>query len=201
MIEVSSLEEIQNPAYRLAFFIADPLISNPPDMTTTPKLEEETVKGKSIYDLSIKSLDGQFEIHLGEFKGKKLLLVNTASKCGFTPQYAELQQMHEQYKDKLVVIGFPCNQFFSQERGTPEEIAAFCQKNYGVTFPITEKIHVKGKNQHPIYQWLCRKENNGVEDVKVGWNFGKFLIDETGHFIAYFPSKVKPMSPDILSKL
>lgn len=158
-------------------------------------------KTKTIYDFSIKSLDGKSLINLNDFKGKKLLLVNTASKCGFTRQYADLQKMHEAYGDKLAIIGFPCNQFFRQESGTPEEIAAFCQKNYGVTFPITEKISVKGKEQHPIYQWLCRKEHNGVEDIKVGWNFGKFLIDEEGHFIAYFAPKVTPMSPEILSKI
>ncbi len=161
----------------------------------------DPVTGKTIYDFSIKSLDGKSLIQLSDFKGKKLLLVNTASKCGFTPQYAELQKMHETHSDKLVIIGFPCNQFFRQEPGTAAEIAAFCQKNYGVTFLMTEKINVKGKEQHPIYQWLCRKENNGVEDVKVGWNFGKFLIDEKGQLIAYFLPKVKPMSPEILSKL
>jgi len=172
------------------------------DMTAISEIKAtDNVVGKTIYDFSIKSLDGKSLIRLSDFKGKKLLLVNTASKCGFTPQYAELQKMHETYPDKLVIIGFPCNQFFWQESGTAEEIASFCQKNYGVTFPLTEKISVKGKDQHPIYQWLCRKENNGVEDVKVGWNFGKFLIDEQGKFIAYFPSKVKPMSPEILSKI
>lgn len=172
------------------------------DMTAISEIKAtDNVVGKTIYDFSIKSLDGKSLIQLSDFKGKKLLLVNTASKCGFTPQYAELQKMHETYPDKLVIIGFPCNQFFWQEPGTAAEIASFCQKNYGVTFPLTEKISVKGKDQHPIYQWLCRKENNGVEDVKVGWNFGKFLIDEQGKFIAYFPSKVKPMSPEILSKI
>ena len=172
------------------------------DMTAISETKaKDNVVGKTIYDFSIKSLDGKSLIHLSDFKGKKLLLVNTASKCGFTPQYAELQKMHETYPDKLVIIGFPCNQFFWQEPGTAAEIASFCQKNYGVTFPLTEKISVKGKDQHPIYQWLCRKENNGVEDIKVGWNFGKCLIDEQGKFIAYFPSKVKPMSPEILSKI
>ena len=164
-------------------------------------IETNQAQGKSIYDFSIKSLVGNSTINFGDFRGRKLLLVNTASKCGFTPQYAELQQMHQNYKDKLVIIGFPCNQFFSQESGTVAEILSFCQKNYGVTFPLTEKINVKGKEQHHIYQWLCKKENNGVEDIKVAWNFGKFLIDEDGKFIAYFPSKVKPMSAEIISKL
>lgn len=175
----------------LLFIFKQPSMANQPN----------EAKGKSIYDFSIKSLDGTKTIHLSDYKGKKMLLVNTASKCGFTPQYADLQQMSQDYKDKLVVIGFPCNQFLRQEPGNAEQIATFCERNYGVTFPLTEKINVKGKEQHPIYQWLCRKENNGVEDVKVGWNFGKFLIDEQGKFIAYFPSKTKPMSPEIISKL
>lgn len=170
-------------------------------MNIFSKTEPEALQSKSLYDLSIMALDGKSEIHLKDFKGKKLLLVNTASKCGFTPQYAELQKLSEDYQGRLVVIGFPCNQFFSQEKGSAEEIAAFCEKNYGVTFPMTEKIQVKGKSQHPIYQWLCEKENNGVEDVKVSWNFGKFLIDENGAFLAYFAPKVKPMSPEIMSLL
>lgn len=170
-------------------------------MTTASEVKTDMTQGKTIYDFSIKSLDGNSLIKLSDFKGKKLLLVNTASKCGFTPQYEDLQKMYETYKDKLIVIGFPCNQFFKQEPGTPEDIATFCTKKYGVTFPLTEKIDVKGKGQHPIYQWLCQKGNNGVEDVKVAWNFGKFLIDEEGKFIEYFPSKVKPLSEEILSKI
>ena len=155
----------------------------------------------NVYDFSATTITGK-EVSIADYKDKVLLVVNTASKCGLTPQFKDLEALYEKYKDQgLMILGFPCNQFFSQEKGSAEEIAAFCEKNYGVTFPMTEKIQVKGKSQHPIYQWLCEKENNGVEDVKVGWNFGKFLIDETGHFIAYFPSKVKPMSPDILSKL
>lgn len=163
--------------------------------------EVNTVAGKSFYDLSIKSLDGQTTVRFKDFKGKKVLCVNTASKCGYTPQYASLQKLQERYKDKLVIVGFPCNQFLGQEPGTAEEIGDFCQKNYGVTFQMTEKINVKGKDQHPVYQWLCQKTNNGVEDVTVGWNFGKFLIDENGKYIAYFPSKVDPLSSEITSKL
>ena len=158
-------------------------------------------KAKSIYDLKIKTLDGKSTIDLKKYKGKKLLLVNTASKCGFTPQYEGLQKLQEQYKGKLVIIGFPCNQFNEQESGSVSEIAEFCKKNYGVTFPLTEKIDVKGEKQHPIYQWLTQKKNNGVEDVTVGWNFGKFLIDEKGNYVAYFPSKVTPMSEELISKL
>ena len=163
--------------------------------------EVNTVAGKSFYDLSIKSLDGKTTINFKDFKGKKVLCVNTASKCGYTPQYDGLQKLQERYKDKLIVIGFPCNQFLGQEPGSADEIGEFCKKNYGVTFQMTEKIDVKGKNQHPVYQWLCQKSNNGVQDVTVGWNFGKFLIDEKGNYVAYFPSKVDPLSAEIISKL
>ena len=169
--------------------------------SSTMATKTNEAAGKTIYDFSIKSLDGTHSINLADFKGKKMLLVNTASKCGFTPQYAELQQMHQDYKDQLVIIGFPCNQFLGQEPGSAADIATFCERNYGVTFPLTEKINVKGREQHPIYQWLCYKANNGVEDVKVAWNFGKFLIDEQGKFLAYFPSKIKPLSDEIVSKL
>ncbi|MFM6975800.1 MAG: glutathione peroxidase [Sphingobacteriaceae bacterium] len=163
--------------------------------------EVNTVAGKSFYDLKIKSLDGKTVYHFKDFKGKKVLCVNTASKCGYTPQYAGLQKLQERYKDQLIIIGFPCNQFLGQEPGSASEISEFCAKNYGVTFRMTEKIDVKGKDQNPVYQWLCQKVNNGVEDVTVGWNFGKFLIDEKGNYVAYFPSKVDPLSAEITSKL
>lgn len=163
--------------------------------------EVNTVAGKSFYDLKITSLDGKTVYNFKDFKGKKVLCVNTASKCGYTPQYASLQKLQERYKDKLIIVGFPCNQFLAQEPGTAADIGEFCQKNYGVTFRMTEKINVKGKEQSPIYQWLCQKENNGVEDITVGWNFGKFLIDENGKYMAYFPSKVDPLSAEITSKL
>lgn len=162
---------------------------------------QNTVKGKSFYDLTVKSLDGKSEIKMLQFKGKKILCVNVASKCGYTPQYEGLQKLYDANKDKLVIIGFPCNQFLYQESGSPEEIANFCTKNYGVTFPLTEKINVKGKEQHSIYQWLTNKENNGKMDVEVKWNFGKFLIDENGHFVTYFNSNVEPLSNEIDSYL
>jgi glutathione peroxidase len=152
---------------------------------------------KSFYDLTIKSLDGKETISFSTYKGKKILCVNTASECGYTRQYEGLQKLAEQYKDKLVVIGFPCNQFGGQEPGSSEEIDKFCKKNYGVTFPLTEKIDVKGKNQHPVYQWLCQKSNNGVGDYDVKWNFNKFLIDENGNLAGYFPSSVKPESEEL----
>lgn len=153
-----------------------------------------------IYDIKINSLTGE-ELDLNQFKGKKILFVNVASKCGFTGQYAGLQELHEKYADKLVVIGLPCNQFGGQEPGSPEEIQTFCQKNYGVDFLITEKLDVKGENQHSVYQWLTQAMNNGVEDTKVKWNFNKYLIDEEGNYLAKFGSQTKPMSDNVISKL
>jgi len=162
---------------------------------------ENSTKGKSFYDLTIKSLDGKTVINLSQFKGKKVLCVNVASKCGYTPQYEGLEKLYENNKEKLVIIGFPCNQFMYQESGTADEIATFCKKNYGVTFPLSEKIDVKGKQQHPIYQWLTNKETNGVKDVDVKWNFGKFLIDENGKFLEYFPSSTVPLGEEIAKYL
>ena len=116
-----------------------------------------------------------------QYKGKQILIVNTASECGYTPQYQDLQKLHETYPN-LVMIGFPCNQFMGQEPGSNAEIKSFCQKNYGVTFLMAEKIDVKGKNQHPLYQWLTQKEKNGVENSTVSWNFNKFLIGADGTY-------------------
>ena len=160
-----------------------------------------TVEPKEIiYNYEIKSLTGK-DINLADFKGKKILFVNVASKCGFTPQYEELQKLSEQYKDKLVIIGLPCNQFGAQESGTPEEITTFCQVNYGVTFLITEKIKVKGDEQHDIYKWLTSEEKNGKMDSKVKWNFQKYLVDEKGRLINVFYSQTKPLSSKITSLL
>ena len=128
-------------------------------------------------------------------------MVNTASKCGYTPQYEGLEKVYKQYKNKLVIIGFPCNQFGGQEPGSNEEIVSFCTKNYGVTFLLADKIDVKGASIAPIYQWLTQKSKNGVVDANISWNFNKFLLDENGKMIAYYPSNVKPDSEDILSRL
>jgi glutathione peroxidase len=155
---------------------------------------------QSIHSFKVKSIDGK-EIDFASFKGKKILVVNTASKCGYTPQYEALEKVYEQYKDKLVIIGFPCNQFGGQEPGTNEEIVSFCKKNYGVTFPLADKIDVKGASIAPIYQWLTQKSKNGVVDASISWNFNKFLLDENGKMIAYFPSNITPESPEILSRL
>lgn len=159
-----------------------------------------TPPAKSLHDYSFKSIDGK-TIKMSEFKGKKVLIVNTASECGYTPQYKQLEELHKKHGNKVVVIGFPCNDFGGQESGTEKDIAAFCEKNYGVTFLMAEKITVKGDKTHPIYQWLTKKELNGVKDNQVRWNFHKFLVDENGQLIDSFGSAVKPMGDEILSRL
>ena len=155
---------------------------------------------KSLYDIKIDSLQGA-SIDFSSFKGKKILFVNVASECGFTPQYEGLQELYELYKDKLMIIGVPSNQFGGQEPGTATEIQSFCKLNYGVTFLITEKVDVKGENQHPLYSWLTKKENNGVKNSSVKWNFQKYLVDENGGFIDYYFSLTKPMSRKITKHL
>ncbi len=154
----------------------------------------------SIYAIKINSLQGP-PVDFSNYKGKKILFVNVASKCGFTPQYKELQKLYDEYQDKLVVIGVPCNQFGKQEPGSSEDIQQFCELNYGVTFPITEKIDVKGPNQHPLYFWLTEKTENGKKSSSVKWNFQKYLIDENGDFVDYYFSITKPMSKKILKHL
>lgn len=155
---------------------------------------------KTIHQFKVASLDGGI-IDFAGFKGKKILVVNTASQCGYTPQYKDLEALYEKYKDKLVIVGFPANNFGGQEPGTNTEIKSFCEKNYGVTFPMAAKISVKGDDTAPIYLWLTHKEQNAVLDAEIKWNFNKFLLDENGKMIAYFPSKVTPMSEEITGKL
>ncbi len=146
-----------------------------------------------IYSLSAKDINGN-TIRFSEFKGKKLLIVNTASKCGFTPQYGDLQKLYDRYKDNgLVIIGFPCNDFGEQEKGSADEIKNFCQRNYGVSFLMMEKIHVKGENIHPVYAWLTNKDKNGVGDSRVKWNFQKYLINEKGQLYTWVNSWRSPL--------
>ena len=166
--------------------------------TNSTKMDK--IQQSSLYDISINSITGE-PINLKDFKGKKILFVNTASKCGFTGQYEDLEKLYKTYKDKLVVIGLPCNQFGGQEPGTLTEIQSFCEVNYGVTFLMTEKVDVKGDNQHPLYAWLTDKELNGVKSSSVKWNFQKYLIDENGNYIDYYYSMTKPMSSKILNHL
>jgi glutathione peroxidase len=165
------------------------------------KIEQanELTPTQSIYDVSLKSLDGQSTINFADFKGKYVVVVNTASACGYTYQYENLQNFYSKYKDSnVVVIGTPCNQFANQESGTAEQIGAFCQKNYGVTFPMTEKIEVKGSGQHPLYAWLTKQALNGAGDFEVKWNFNKFVISPEGKLLHYFSSNTKPEDKEFL---
>tara|TARA_B110000046_G_C13023295_1_gene412411 strand:+ start:3510 stop:3983 length:474 start_codon:yes stop_codon:yes gene_type:complete len=154
----------------------------------------------NIYDIEIKSLQNN-PILFSDFKGKHILFVNVASKCGFTPQYKGLEELHNTYKDNLVVIGVPCNQFGSQEPGSSSEIEEFCEVNYGVSFLITEKIEVKGDNQHPLYQWLTLKKLNTKKSSSVKWNFQKYLVSPEGELIDYYFSITKPLSSKITKHL
>lgn len=154
-----------------------------------------------IYSYKVPGLTGG-TIDFAKFEGKKILIVNTASRCGFTPQYAGLEELYKTYKDKLVIVGFPANNFGAQEPGTNKEIGAFCQKNYGVTFPMAEKVSVTGSDIHPLFKYLVAEaEKMGAKDPVIQWNFTKFLIDENGKLIKVFPSKTEPMSPDITQYL
>jgi glutathione peroxidase len=154
---------------------------------------------KSFYDFKVKDIDGK-EFDLSSLKGKKVLVVNTASKCGYTPQYEQLESIYKTYgNDKFTVIAFPANNFGNQEPGTDAEVEEFCKKNYGVSFPIMSKISVKGNDMHPLYKWLTSKKENGVMDSDVKWNFQKYLIDENGKLVEVYESKVKPDDEKIVS--
>jgi glutathione peroxidase len=153
----------------------------------------------SIYEFTVKTIDGE-DFSLSNLKGKKVMIVNVASKCGLTPQYTLLQKLYEQYKDNnFVIIGFPANNFGSQEPGNNEEIKAFCTANYGVTFPMMAKISVKGDDIAPLYRWLTTKEGNGLADAEVSWNFQKFLIDENGQWVKSISPKDSPQSEEIIA--
>lgn len=161
--------------------------------TTIPQEKED------IYQYKVETLTGD-EFDFATLKGKKILVVNTASKCGYTPQYEQLQTLYDTYKDNdFVVVGFPANNFNQQEPGTNAEIAEFCQENYGVTFPMMSKISVKGDDMAPIYKFLTKKEKNGVRDSEVQWNFQKYLIDENGHLVDVYLSKTVPTDEAIVS--
>ena len=155
---------------------------------------------ESFYSLQAKANNGQV-VAFEKFKGKKVLIVNLASQCGFTPQYAGLEKLFEQFKDKLVIVGFPSDNFGGQEYHDNDSIKSFCQKNYGVTFPLTTRVDVKGDNITPVYKYLCNKTENGVLDATISWNFNKFIIDENGNLLAHFDSKVTPDSEELLKYL
>jgi glutathione peroxidase len=149
----------------------------------------------NFYDFELKGIDGK-QVDLNVYKGKKILIVNVASRCGYTPQYEDLQNLHEQFGNKVAVFGFPANNFGGQEPGTNQEIVEFCQANYGVSFQMFEKISVVGKDKHPLYKWL--KEQSGEEP---NWNFCKYLLDENGKVLAFYPSSVNPLDEQITAKL
>ena len=160
-----------------------------------------TTPTQTFHTFTIASLNNKTVINMRDYEGKKILLVNVASRCGYTSQYADLQKLNERFGDVVQVIGVPCNQFMGQEPGTNSEIAQFCQKNYNVTFPLTDKIQVRGEGQHPIYQWLTSKNLNGLDDFSVSWNFNKFLVDENGKLMNHFGSNTNPLSEELLNAI
>ena len=159
---------------------------------------KEMSKSKSIYNIKVNKLDGT-SLDLKEFKGRKMLFVNVASKCGYTPQYAELQKLYDTYKDQnFVIVGFPANNFGGQEPGTNMEIAAFCKENYGVTFPMMSKISVKGADMHEVYHFLTEKSKNGLQDSEVSWNFQKYLLNEKGELAMVIEPRTLPTDPKVV---
>lgn len=159
---------------------------------------DDMLMEKSFYDFKMKDIDGNV-VDFNQYKGKKVLIVNVASKCGYTPQYAELQELNEKYGDQVAILGFPANNFGGQEPGTNEDIKQFCTENYGVTFQMFDKVSVKGVDKHPLYRWLSDKNLNGWNDKEPSWNFCKYFINENGELKKFFPSSVKPMDEEIIS--
>ena len=158
---------------------------------------QNSTDNQTIYQFTVEDINGN-PFALADLKGKKVMIVNTASKCGLTPQYKELEALYQQYKDKdFIIIGFPANNFLGQEPGSNEQIASFCSINYGVTFPMMSKISVKGKNMHPLYQFLTQKSKNGVEDSKVKWNFQKYLIGRDGKLEKVIDPQTLPSSDEV----
>lgn len=162
----------------------------------TRPLNMDHTQASSIYDFELPLLNGEMA-KLSAFKGKKMLIVNTASECGYTPQYEGLEKLSKQYGDKVVVLGFPANNFGGQEPGTNVEIDAFCKDNYGVTFPMFSKISVKGDDMAPLYKWLTQKDQNGWNEEAPNWNFCKYLIDEEGNLQAFYASAIEPLGDEI----
>ena len=174
----------------LAFTTHRPAPMHPTETAATPG---------TVYDFTVKSIDGK-DVKLSKYKGKKILIVNTASKCGFTPQYKELEELSKKYGNKVVVLGFPSNSF-NQELASNEEVSSFCEKNYGVTFPLFSTVPVKGDDATPLYKFLADKDKNGAVSDAPSWNFCKYLVDEKGHVVAFYPSKVKPLSDELVTAI
>lgn len=170
------------------------------EIKSKPEETTQVSNGISFYDFKVVSLEGD-TIDFSRYKGKKVLIVNTASRCGYTPQYAELQKLYEQYGDKVTVLGFPCNQFGGQEPGNNADIKEFCKKNYGVSFQMFEKADVKGANKHPLFEWLTDKEKNGWNSQEPSWNFCKYLINEKGELVKFYSSGISPLGKEILGEI
>ena len=163
-------------------------------------MTETATAPATVYDFTVKSIDGK-DVKLSQYKGKKLLIVNVASECGYTPQYKELEELYKKHGNKVTVLGFPANNFGGQEPGTNEQIATFCEKNFGVTFPMFAKVSVKGDDTAPLYKFLADKSKNGAVSDAPTWNFCKYLVDEQGRVVAFYPSKVKPMSDELVAAI
>ncbi|MDO3416744.1 glutathione peroxidase [Hymenobacter sp. BT770] len=191
----STLLTLATAAAAIAFIAAKP--AQPIPMSNS---SETVAAPKSVYDFTVKSIDGK-DVKLSQFKGKKLLIVNTASECGYTPQYKELEELYKKHGDKVTVLGFPANNFGGQEPGTEAQIATFCEKNYGVTFPLFSKVSVKGDDTAPLYKFLADKTQNGAVDSAPSWNFCKYLVDQNGHVVKFYKSDVKPLSPELLADI
>ncbi len=181
------------PAWFWSCFNGNKVASAPKESISATNQEKP-----SFYDLKAMSLDGE-TIDMSKYKGKKVIILNVASKCGYTPQYADWQKFYESNKDQVEVLGFPCNQFLGQEPGSSDEIATFCQKNYGVTFQMFDKVDVKGDQQHAIYQWLTDPSKNGWNSEVPSWNFCKYLINEEGKLTHFFGSKIKPDNQEFIA--
>ncbi len=184
-------------ATAVAFIAAKPAVSTA--MTTTAETTAETTAPASVYDFTVKAIDGK-DVKLSQYKGKKLLIVNTASKCGYTPQYKELEELSKKYGNKVVVLGFPSDSF-NQELASNAEVASFCEKNYGVTFPLFETVAVKGSDAAPLYKYLSDKAKNGKVSDAPNWNFCKYLVDEQGHVVKFYGSGVTPLSPELVADI
>jgi glutathione peroxidase len=177
-----------------ACFDANQVASRPAEVSITKNMTT------SFFQFTVNALDGK-PVSMEQFRGKKIIVLNVASKCGYTPQYADWEKYYAENKENVVVLGFPANDFLSQEPGSSEDIASFCQKNYGVSFPMFEKIHVKGDETAPLYRWLSDPTQNGWNNQEPSWNFCKYLINEKGELTNFFASKVKPDSPEFLAAL
>ena len=175
------------------------IAAKPAAPTTMTIPAETTANSASVYDFTVKSIDGK-EVKLSKYKGKKLLIVNTASKCGYTPQYKELEELSKKYGNKVTVLGFPSNSF-NQELASNVEVASFCEKNYGVTFPLFETVAVKGAAAVPLYKYLADKTKNGIVSNEPTWNFCKYLVNEKGQVVKFYGSGVTPLSPELVADI